>query len=208
MRRAFFAVLTMLLCLLTACGGKETDALQAPMDFRAELLAQNGCCFTAQITADYGERVWQYTLRCAASPEGTASFEVLAPEAIAGVTAGIDGADGRLRFDGAYVDFGLMADGELSPIAAPLTVFSCWAEQYIASAGGGCVRYESGFGAKQLEVVTLFDEDNLPVKAEIYQQGTLLMTLDISDFSYTGQRDRNGTTQTNLGGDPPGKSPA
>ena len=176
----------MLLCLLTACGGKETNALQAPLDFRAELLAKNGCSFTAQITADCGERVWQYAIRCKASPDGTAELEILAPDSIAGITAEITGADGKLRFDGAYVDFGLLADGELSPIAAPQTLFSCWTEQYIASSGGGCVSYELGSGAKRLEMICRFDEDNLPVRAEIYQQGTQLMALEISDFEYNG----------------------
>lgn len=186
MRRYGFAVLLMLLCLLTACGGKETDALQAPIQFRAELLEKNGCSFTAQITADADDRVWQYAVRCAASPDGTAQLEILAPDSIAGITAELSGADGKLCFDGAWVDFGLLADGELSPVAAPQTVFSCWTEQYIASAGGGCVRYELGFGAKKLDVSTWFDEKELPVKAEIYRQGKLLMTLELSDFEYNG----------------------
>ena len=175
----------MLLCLLTACGGKEPDAMQAALDFRAALLEKGGCAFTAQITADAQDRVWQYTLRCEASYDGTARLELLAPEAIAGLTAEIDGADGKLRFDGAYVDFGLTADGEPSPVAAPQTVFSCWTEQYIASAGDGCVSYERGLGAKKLDVKTWFAE-GVPVKAELSRDGRLLMTLEITDFSYNG----------------------
>ena len=176
----------MLLCLLTACGGKETDTLQAALDFRAELLGRGGCGFTAELSADDGTRVWQYTLRCEADPDGSARLEILAPESIAGISAELTGADGKLRFDGAYVDFGPLADGELSPIAAPQTLFSCWTEQYIASAGDGCVSYELGFGSKKLDVKTWFDEENRPVKAEIYQQGRLWMTATVTDFEFNG----------------------
>jgi hypothetical protein len=64
------AVLMMTLCLLCACGGKEKDPLQAPMDFRAELLARGGCAFELAARSEAGDRLWELELACALDPEG------------------------------------------------------------------------------------------------------------------------------------------
>ena len=71
MRRTLAAVLMTALCLLTACGSKETDELQAAMDFRAALLQAEGCTFTAAVTADYGDRSYEFTLDCVCRTDDT-----------------------------------------------------------------------------------------------------------------------------------------
>ena len=51
-QRICFAVLMMSLCLLCACGGKESDPIQAPMDFRRELLTRGGCGMELEARAE------------------------------------------------------------------------------------------------------------------------------------------------------------
>ena len=93
MRRLGVCALMMSLCLLAACGGGRggEDADQLALDLRGRYLALSGCTARLELTADYGERVYEYGLDLSYQREGDTTLTVTAPEGAAGVTARISG---------------------------------------------------------------------------------------------------------------------
>lgn len=202
MRLKFAAVLMILLCLLSACSSKETDGLQAPMDFRAALLQAGACTFQAQITADYGENVYEFKVDCACSADGTASITVLEPQSIAGITAKISENGDELFYDGMAVAFDLLASGNAAPVCTPSLVVDAWANAFIRAAGqeGEWLRvtYERGYDEEQLIVECWFDEKNIPICAEICYNDKTVLKMEVSDFSFVSGGN-NETTEENMG---------
>lgn len=202
MRLKIAAVLMILLCLLTACSSKETNALQAPMDFRTQLLAAGGCNFTAAITADYGQSVEQFSLACACRADGTVNIEVTQPQTIAGIRATLDGTGGTLEFERVAVSFGTLADGNVAPLGAPGLLVNTWATAYISNAGSEGtlqrVSYEHGYDEAQLTVDCWFDEKNIPICAEICYNNETVIKIEIADFTFVSGGNHE-TTEENLG---------
>lgn len=119
MRKLLFCV-PMMILLLAACGGgtaggseEETLALA----IRGEYLKMTSWAATAEITADYGQRVYQYTMSVEASDEETA-LVITAPETVAGITARLKGKDSLLEYDGVAVETGPMDQQGLTPVSA------------------------------------------------------------------------------------------
>ena len=197
-QRICFAVLMMSLCLLCACGGKESEPIQAPMDFRRELLTRGGCAMELEARAESGNLVWELTLDCSLDPTGKGSVTVLAPESIAGVTALVDEAAGGLRYGDLALGLGLLPGTELAPAAAPGKLVRAWAQTWIASAGeegpGSMARYEDG----RFTVSTWFDENRVPLRAELAVDGKLCFTAEIRKFEWKAL-ETNETTEENLG---------
>ena len=202
MRLKLAAVLTILLCLLTACGSKESKELQAPMDFRAQLLQAGECTFSASVTANYGESVQQFVLCCDCRTDGTAALEIKEPQTISGITAQTSDNGGSLVFDGAAVSFGTLADGTVAPISAPSLIVSAWSDAYICTAGTeGTFRrvtYENGYNEQQLFIDCWFDEKNIPICAEICYNDRTVLKIEIADFSFVSGGNYE-ATQENLG---------
>ncbi len=94
--RTEMCVLMMILGLsLSACGGAEggNRAEQLALDIRGEYLEMGGCTASLELTADYGQRVYVFTLELQYTKGGETVLTVTAPEDIAGVTARLkDGA--------------------------------------------------------------------------------------------------------------------
>lgn len=202
MRLKLAAVLMMLLCLLTACGGKENDILQAPMDFRAQLLQSGGCRFTAVLIAEDDSESYEFKTDCSCFTDGSAEISVTAPESIAGICASLSADRDVLQFDGMAVGFSDLAGGRVSPVGAPQLLASCWAGDYIRSVGteDGLQRvsYEHGYDEAQLIIDCWFDEKNIPIYGEIcYNNKTVLKTA-ISDFSFISGGNYE-TTEADMG---------
>ena len=186
MRRTFFGILLCLLLCLSACGGEE-NAVSPAIEFRAALVQANGCSFQAEIEADFGEYTQRFTVACETATDGTAKLTLLAPDTIAGITATFSDSGGKITYDGMAAEFGLLANGEVVPAAAPALTAECWAAEYIAAAGyeeGLCrVTYEKGFDEKTLLVDTWF-ENEVPIYAEVCYNNQRILRLTISDFHF------------------------
>lgn len=185
MRRyaAFLLVLLFIIGILTACG-TQAEPLSPAIAFRAKL-AQSGCAFHADVTADLGETAVHFAMDCAVDTEGTVRLTVTEPERIAGVTATVAADTGRLTYDGMALDFGLLAGGNVVPAAAPAIAADCWLRQYIASAGYEeeryRVTYERDFDEKCLFVDTWF-ENAVPICAEVCYNGQRILKIQITEF--------------------------
>ena len=114
----------MLLCLLCACGGKETDTLSGPMALRQALLTSESVTADLDVTLPDEDAVWQFSMHAVLTPEGSMDAEITAPESVSGIRAKADDLGRQLAFDGAMVDLNsLPAEerskfGSITPAAA------------------------------------------------------------------------------------------
>lgn len=132
-RRAGLCVLTITLCLaLAACGGGATGAEQLALDIRGEYLAMEGCTAELDITADYGQRVYEYGLNLEYRRDGESVLTITSPESVAGVTARLENGSGSLEYDGVRVETGPLDDSGMSPMDAVPVLLDYTARGFMA----------------------------------------------------------------------------
>ena len=183
--RRVFAILTVVSVLLcVGCGSTESH-LEEAITFRAELVQAGGCTFQSQITADYGDQVERFTVNCQGDAEGTVHLTIVEPAVLEGVTATVTEGGGAITYDGLSVDFGLLAQGNVIPAAAPSIVLTCWLSEYISAAGQEGeyyrVTYQKDYEEKQLIVETYF-KNGLPNYAEVCYNNQGVLKLQFSEF--------------------------
>lgn len=110
------APMTALCLLLCGCGGGAEELQQLQL-LQERYAAAGGCSGTAELTADYGQRVYDYTLDFTARGEEL-ELALTAPEEVAGITARVAGEATSLEFDGVTLDTGPLSPDGLSPLSA------------------------------------------------------------------------------------------
>lgn len=183
-RNLFLAVPMMLLCLLCACNNKANDPLQAPVDFRTELLAHGGCAFELEALAETDGQSWALTLACDLDAEGRGTVRVLAPESIAGIAAVTDGETGSLVYEDLCLGLGTLPGTELAPAAAPGRLVRAWARDWIASAGTEDGALQACYEDGSLRVRTWFNAENVPIRAELSVDGKTRFQAEIQSFTW------------------------
>lgn len=118
MRKSVVICVLMMTLVLTACGGGKGDAArELALTIRTAYVSAGGCTGRLELTADYGQRVYTYTVDLTVSGEETV-LTLTAPEEVAGVTARVRGTDSWLEFDGTVLETGPLSDDGLSPLSA------------------------------------------------------------------------------------------
>ncbi len=175
----------MLCLLLTGCQGEQPPTQKA-LDLRTGLLNAGGCAFTAAIGADYEDRSYEFTVACTYHADGETVVTVLQPEEIAGIKAVISDHRASLEFEDLALDFGPMANGNVSPMEACRLLADCWTGAYISACGpdGDLERitYLDGYEDDQLTVDTWVD-GTVPVYAEVTYEGLRCITMQLTDFT-------------------------
>lgn len=182
-------LVVLLLGLSLLCVGCQTgdSTMQEAVAFRAALVQADGGSFRAEVTAEFDQRTETFLLDCAGSvADATLELCVLAPETIADIQAKVTDSGASIVFDAMAVDFGLLANGQVSPVAAPALVFHCWHSGYISAAGteDGLhrVSYEDFFDEMSLNVDTWF-ENGIPIYAEVCYNGARILKLTLTHFT-------------------------
>lgn len=180
----------MMTVLLLLCGCKSTESyLEDAIEFRSSLVQAGGCSFRAEITADFTDYVEMFTVDCDCDADGTTRLTIVSPENLQGITATVTDRGGKITFEGMAVDFGLLADGNLIPAAAPAIAVTCWSSEYIASAGTVDtlyrVTYEKDFQQKRVDVDTCF-KNGLPISSEICYNNQNMLKFTITEFKLNG----------------------
>ena len=96
--------LVLFLCLSGCQGSVQENNLALAL--RADFLAMDGCSGTMDITADYGERVYAYTVSFSSTQETDMTMVITAPQEVAGITATIAEGQTYLTFDGVQLETG------------------------------------------------------------------------------------------------------
>lgn len=127
--------LMMILVLLTGCSGggqgANHSAEELALAIRAEYLAMTACAASVDITADYGQRVYEYCVDFTWEKDGETRLTITAPENIAGITARIRGGSSYLEYDGASLETGVLSGTGLSPVEAVPAALSYILSGYI-----------------------------------------------------------------------------
>ncbi len=173
-----------MLMILTGCSGKDEE-LDRAMDLRVRLLTSQ-CSFDADITADYGDEVYQFSVTCEGDTDGNLGFTVTAPESIAGITGVITQEEGQLTFDGTALSFPLLADDQVSPVSAPWILLKTLRGGYLSAAGMEenllHLTIDDSYEEDALQLDIWLNEETQPIRADILYDGRRILALRVSNF--------------------------
>ena len=183
MKRA--AVLIFIVAMLSGCSSALPEQDRG-MALRDALLSGQGCSFDAEITADYGDKLYEFFMACQGDVQGNLAFTVTAPETIAGITGTVSDVGGKLTFDDTALQFELMTDDQLSPVSAPWIFLRTLRSGYLTSAGmdGEQLRLtiNDSYEEDALQLDIWLDGDDVPVRAEILYDGRRILSLSVKNF--------------------------
>ena len=190
MRKCLVCVL--MIILLTGCGAAEgSEAEELALTIRGEYLAIDSCAVQAAITADYGQRVYQYEMAAAVNGDETV-LTLSAPETVAGLTARITGEDGLLEFDGVAVETGPLDGQGLTPVSALPALLEAARSGYITACAleedGALLRVDCGDPAgspgRGTETVLWFDAaPHALVRGEVSVDGFRAILCEFTGFT-------------------------
>ena len=170
--------------MLFGCGKKD-DALDKALVMRQRLQGAS-CSFDCTVTADYGEKIHVFSMRCTADSSGDLTFEVLSPDTISGITGIISRNKGKLTFDDKALAFELMADGQFSPVSAPWILIHTLQGGYLTSCTetdyGMLLCIDDSYESDPLRLDVRMDKDGNPMSAEILWQGRRILSMEIENF--------------------------
>lgn len=179
-----FGVLLIVCVMLMGCSGKDAE-LQRAMSLRAKLLASS-CAFDGEITADYGDEIYTFSVTCEGDSQGTVGFRVTAPESIAGITGIADQEGGKLTFSTTALAFPLLADDQLSPAGAPYILLKTLRGGYLTAANmeDGLLRLtiDDSYSDDAMQLDIWLNDADQPVRAEILYDGRRILTMTVSNF--------------------------
>lgn len=226
MRKKLLLLPILLVSLLTSCTqtgttpgtGQELTAEEEARQVRTEFLAASSCAGTAAVTADYGQRVYEFTLDFSWEKEGETVLTLTAPEEVAGLTARIAQGQTRLEFDGISLDTGELTGEGLTPMELVPALMEWTRTGFMAQ----CV-YEDLNEVPALRV-QFRDPDmkagtgtectawfartgHAPLRAELFWNGELVLSGDFINFTL-GDIDDGSQQSPDLGGGEPGGSGA
>ena len=180
-RLVFFCIF---LLLLGGCGGRSQSEKAAFLKLRSMWLEKGSVTLRSEVRADYGERVYDFTLRYEGGGEsGVLSVEK--PLELEGVEAELSEKGVTLRYDGVLLDTGAIL-GNLSPLEAfPLLVRTwqkgfvtdCWRESWN---GESCLAVqfdltEAGETEERLCLSRFRPSDGTPLDAEFLAAGRTVL---------------------------------
>lgn len=182
-----FAVVVLLICFLCGCSSGDTE-LNRVISLRQRLLNSSGCCFETEVTADYGDELYSFSMDCTMDAQGKVSFTVQKPESLSGISGSISDVGGNLIFSDTALAFPLMADEQLSPVSAPWVLIKTLRSGYIKAAGreDGMLRVtiDDSYQEDALQLDIWITEEDSPVRAEILHNGSRILSLSVGKFRF------------------------
>lgn len=129
---SFFALMILLLPLNGCFGGEGQRALDAALTIRGEYLSMPRFSSQVNLRADYGQRVYDYTLDVSVSEEEIL-LTVAEPELIAGVTARVKSGESFLEYEDLRLETGPLDETGLTPISAIPKMLTAIRQDYLTS---------------------------------------------------------------------------
>lgn len=120
MKKRLCALMMTLVLPLAACGGEGggNEAEEILSAVRGSYLEMTACSGHAELTADYGQRVYTYGMDFSWQREGETVLKLTAPELVAGTTAHIAAGETALEYDGVMLETGPLDSAGLAPVDA------------------------------------------------------------------------------------------
>ena len=204
MRKIISCVLMMIL-LLTGCGKPRDDTPEnLAAQIRAEYLSLKEWSSTVNLSANYGEQVFDFTVDAVWKREGDTVLTVTEPDLVAGITARIRDGETVLEYDGAGISIGMLDLSGLTPVSAIPAFVTCITTGYMAR----CSWLGEGEGRELVvlcrdpneapqegtEFTLIFDPLTHALKrAEVSVNGEMRLTARFTDFTMELNTDETGT---------------
>jgi len=193
-RRSGMICVLMMTLLLSACGGGKGDlAQELALTVRTAYAAAKGCTGTMEVTADYGQRVYHYTLELAWDGEETV-LTVTRPDMIAGITARVKDGQSLLEYDAAVLETGPLDGDGLTPLSAAPALLEAARSGFMDSCTLELLgerqtlrvycRDPAGTAGDGVETVLWFDADSqMLVRGEILSDGRRVIACEFAEFA-------------------------
>ncbi len=182
-----FLSLFLFVILLVGCGSSE-DNMDHALAFRQKLLQQAGCRFDCNLTADYGDILYQFSLNCEADNKGNISFTVSAPDSISGITGTISTAGGKIKFDDTILGFPILSEDLPTPLSAPWLFITALRSGYIRSSdvdnGKLSLTIADTYEEDAMLMQIHLDEQERPASCEFVWKGRRILSMVINSFTY------------------------
>lgn len=175
------------LLIFTGCVGSEENIDRA-LDFRQKLLQRKGCSFTCNLTADYGDILYQFSLDCESDEKGNITFKVLLPESISGITGTISVSGGNVKFDDTILGFPILSEDLPTPLSAPFLFITALRSGYIRTSdvkdGKLSLTIADTYDDDSILMNIQFDKQDSPVSCEFIWKGRRILSMEITSFTY------------------------
>lgn len=183
MRKAIVSALMMTLLLLPGCGEREARLEKGFADLRQAVTVAQSICFQAELTADYGETVSDYTLSASYDGQET-TVEVLEPALIAGVKASAKRGETTVSYEGVQLGAGPLDAEGLTPMSAIPVMLDAMANSYVELLWweGDTIAARLYVGENSVVTLWLDKETYAPVAGEIASEGRTVITMQITDW--------------------------
>lgn len=181
------AIAAICVFLLTGCNAdSETERAMA---LRSELLKAPSSGFQTELTADYGDKSYSFSMDCRFDQMGNMAFQVSAPESIAGIRGSVEGTAGALVFEETVLHFEPIADKLPSPAAAPWILMNtlrsgricsvCQEEEFLL------LSMDDSYEENALRLDIRLNRENVPVYGEILWNNRKIMSMHVSNFVFS-----------------------
>ncbi len=182
--RKLWVCLAML--FLIGCS-KDAAEIDRGMALREKLLNCDSCTFEAEITADFGDKTYTFTLDCQGKGDGSLSFLVQKPDSISGIGGVLSATGGKITFEeDRAVAFPMLAEGELTPVSGPWILYNTLRSGFLFAGGmeGEWLRLtlNDSYEEEALQVDVWLDDEDRPMMAEIFWQGRRVLSLQVRNF--------------------------
>ena len=186
-------MIPLLLCVcLCGCVGEPEDN-ELTLQLRADFLSRTGCSGTMDLTADYGQRVYEYTVEFFETEKDGLTLTITAPEEVAGITAKIADGQTALEYDGVQLETGPLNSDGLSPMDALPAFFNAMESGFMAETGSEmlgetevlriCCRDPELDPGQGLETVLWFDKaQKTLLLGEVRSDGITVIRSEFSAF--------------------------
>ena len=177
--------LVLAVVLLSGCG-VHSGELDKVMELRSRLLTGQGCSFEAEITADYSDKTYTFTVAYTADNKGDVTFVVHGPETIEGITGTISAEAGKLTFDDKALAFELLADGQVTPVSAGYLLVKTLREGYVRGCGTDGEQtqllIDDSYQEDALHLDIRLNRENVPISAQILYKDRRFLSMEVKNF--------------------------
>lgn len=181
----FVLSLFLTVVLLSGCNNRN-EPMERALMLREKLQNCDSCSFSAKITADYTDAIYEFTLQCETDKMGDLSFCVMDPQSIDGISGRVECDGGALTFDDTVLAFPILADGHVTPVSAPWFLVKALRGGYIKGCGltgeGLILSLNDSYEENALQLTIYTNEYDQPVSAEIYWENRRIITIGVENF--------------------------
>lgn len=187
MQVKLLALMITICLILCSCSSRGISNEERAAEIQNEYSTLDGLTITANVTADYGERVYDFKLKFTGNnTDGV--VEVVEPEIIAGLTAILAEDGNSLVYDGANLSLGNLTPDGLSPMDCIPLMLGQWSEGYIDGAMSEKIDGRDALAvtftvSEDEYLVTWFEnETNLPIRSEIFYDGSMVIGCEFENI--------------------------